>query len=106
MIEGYNAADEKQVEKRQKKDKFRRQRIDAGFKRLMADADGRAWIWSFLSDCGIFRTSFDPSNARTAFNEGWRAAGLKVTADIHRLCPEQYLRMVNENQTNEEKENG
>ena len=86
---------------RRSKDRSQRiqARADAGFKDLMATPQGRGWVWSLLEECGMFRTSFDPSNSRTFFNEGMRNIGLRVMADVHRLTPDQYMVMVKEAQT-------
>jgi len=97
----YDAGNAEHVKARKKEDRLRRLQIDEGFRRVMGDQAGRHWVWDFLEFCSIFQTSFSPSNAQTAFNEGQRNAGLRVMADIHRLCPEQYLRMVTENQPKE-----
>lgn len=65
---------------------------------LLSTRPGRRFIWGLMSDCGIFRSSFDNSGSVTAFNEGQRNVGLKVLADVNEAGPEQYLVMLRESQ--------
>lgn len=71
------------------------------FKWLMKQAPGRRYAWRLLEKTGVFRTSFDDSSQRTAFNEGQRNIGLMVLSELNEHCPEQYLLMLKEHETNE-----
>lgn len=93
-----NAGDQEQVQRSQEKAKTRRNRMENGFRKLMQDQEGRLWVWDLLEFCGVFRSSFHQSNAQTAYNEGLRNVGLKLMADINRITPDQYFRMINEAQ--------
>jgi len=66
---------------------------DASFCWLMADRRGRRVVWRLLSDAGVFRASMAATPELTAFNEGRRATGLALLADISRLCPERFAEM-------------
>lgn len=63
---------------------------------LLSTRPGRRFVWGLMSDCGIFRTSFDNSGSVTAFNEGRREIGLRVLADVNDAAPDQYLVMLRE----------
>jgi len=59
-------------------------------------------MWSLMSRCGIFRTSFDRESAtQTAFNEGERNIGLMLQDDILSASPEAYLKMTQESKIKE-----
>lgn len=66
--------------------------------RVMSEKWGRRFVYRELARTGLYRTSYvagDPSGM--AFNEGQRNVGLMLVADIHAACPEQYSRMLAEN---------
>ena len=93
----YNAADANAVNKRQKSAKTRDLQKKAALKRLLSDAEGRMWMWDLLTLCGVYHSSFSSDALAMAFHEGHRNIGLHLTAEINRLGPELYARMVNEN---------
>lgn len=62
---------------------------------LMGHVQGRRVVWRWLEEAGVFRTSFT-GNSVTFFNEGRRAMGLFVLAELMEACPEQYSRMQRE----------
>lgn len=72
------------------------------FQRLMSTDWGRRLMWSWLSDCHVFRTSVaaggDPN--MVYFNEGARNIGLQRLSDINLICPSDYLKMLKEAQDN------
>ncbi|RAU21085.1 hypothetical protein CU669_15120 [Paramagnetospirillum kuznetsovii] len=94
--DAFNAADPEKVQARTKTEKQKAYARDRAFLALMNTQDGRAWVWNILSGCQVYGTSFHPSNAQTAFNEGKRNVGLILMADVHRLCPDLYPLMVKE----------
>lgn len=63
---------------------------------LMSEERGRRLVWRLLAMTGVYRSSFNSSGSVMAFNEGQRNIGLKLVADIHEACPEQYTRMRKE----------
>ena len=63
---------------------------------MMSTADGRLWMWDFLSDCGLFSSTFN-GNSRDYFNLGQRNAGMPVFAKLQQHCMEHYIQMVKEN---------
>lgn len=68
---------------------------------LMGIKRGRRIVWRLLSHAGVFRQSFDPSNATvTAFQEGQRSMGLRLLAQLMAHCPTGYAQMVEERGSN------
>lgn len=78
-----------------KRDDARRE-ADEDLRWVMSTAQGRRFMWRLLGDCGVFRASFNPEAATMAYLEGKRGIGLQAMAHIDRACPEQYLRMQEE----------
>ncbi len=93
-----NAGDAQQVKKRREKAKKEGLLRETGLKALMGTPEGRMWMWWLLGMCGVYHLSFVPGSAdQTSFNEGARNIGLRLTAEIMRVCPELYSRMQAEN---------
>lgn len=69
---------------------------DAAMAAIMQHPETRAWMYQLLTLCGMYQSSFDRSALSMAFNEGARNVGLRVTADIMRVCPDNYTAMVRE----------
>jgi hypothetical protein len=63
---------------------------------LMGNKRGRRIIWRQLEHAGVFQLSFNATAMVMAFNEGRRSEGLRVLAQIHQSCPEQYITMMQE----------
>jgi hypothetical protein len=99
--EEYNAGDAAQVNKRQKSQKTRDLQKKAALRKLMGEPEGRMWMWGLLTRCGAFRLSFATDALIMAFNEGRRDIGNHLMAEITRLSPELYMKMVVEAQQEE-----
>lgn len=91
-----NAADEDQVKKAKNKEKFSRERELEDMKSVLESPMGRRIFWKYLSDCGVFKTSFNESSHTMAFLEGQRNVGLKILTDITQADPTKYLQMMEE----------
>lgn len=75
-----------------------REQANADFLWLMNDQRGRRIVWQLLANAGVFKISFDPTNAmQTSFAEGRRSEGLRLLAQVHSLCPDLYPTMMKEN---------
>lgn len=62
---------------------------------LMADARGRRLMRAWLASAGVYRTTFVPGDSHaSAFNEGRRAVGLMLQAQVLQHSPEAYVRML------------
>ncbi|MFZ0945697.1 MAG: hypothetical protein WB930_00020 [Syntrophobacteraceae bacterium] len=97
----YNAGDAQQVAKAKSKQKTRDLQKKAALRKIMSDPEGRMWMWDLLSRCGVYHSSYSSDALAMAFHEGHRNIGLHLTAEINRLSPEMYARMVSENQEKE-----
>jgi hypothetical protein len=99
----FNAGDDRHVKRRERKAKFRQEQKERALGSIMASIEGRVWMFDLLSKCGCYRLSFvhgEPDT--TAFNEGSRKVGNEIMDDIMRIAPEQYIRMI----TEQEQKNG
>ena len=74
------------------------------FKWLMANKQGRRFLWRLLSLAGLFRSTFRLNN-EMAFLEGMRNLGLVFWTDLHEICPEKYHLMVKEQEDNGKRAN-
>jgi hypothetical protein len=75
-----------------------RQEITRG---LMSLPAGRAWVYEWLAKCHVWRTTFTGDGLSGAFNEGARNIGLQLLNDVLLACPDQYIAMIREANTNE-----
>ena len=85
------------VKEKERRAKNREENRIHGLKAMMGSANGRIWMWNFLSSCGLFSVTFN-GNSKDYFNLGQRNAAMPHFADIQRFCMEEYLLMVKENQ--------
>lgn len=69
---------------------------DADFVWLMSGPRGRRIARRLLDRAGIFRTSFHPNTMEMSRQEGAKQTGYWVLAQIDRLCPQEYTRMMQE----------
>lgn len=93
--DGYDAGDRAHVTERHARRRLRAEKEEADFIWLMNQRAGRRFIGRLLKICHLFESSFTGTSA-TFFREGERNVGLQVLADIIRLCPDLYARMVGE----------
>jgi len=84
------------VKEKEKRAKAREGRRINGLKTLMSNADGRLWMWEFLSTCGLFSTAFN-GNSRDYFNLGQRNAAMPVFVELRKHLMDEYLTMEREN---------
>jgi len=92
-----NAADPKQVKRARQHDKLALERDRTDLQHVLETQQGRRFLWKLLSDCGVFRLSFQYGDAQsTAFNEGRRGVGLALMVAIQDLDPTLYHRMAKE----------
>ena len=65
---------------------------------LMGDERGRRLMWQWLSEAGLYRTSYSPDSMAMAYREGERNRGLVMFAAVMQHTPEQFIRMLAEAQ--------
>lgn len=70
------------------------------FKWLMGHKQGRRLMWKLLGLTGLFRNPFQPGSPEgtTEFRCGEQNIGQQYLVEIHTHCPEEYERMVREQQ--------
>lgn len=95
----FNAGDPRKVAERRTKASRAYEKRRAGLRLLMQSAEGRAWMWALLGDCGIFRSCFT-GNSQTFFNEGKREVGLPIMAELTEHFADEYLLMAKEAKEN------
>lgn len=99
------AADPAKVKKQAQKSEMLRHREIEDIFNVLATPSGRRFVWRYLTDCGIFKTSFT-GNSETFYKEGQRSIGLKLLADVNEADPSAYLKMLDEARKVEEILNG
>lgn len=100
-----NAADEAQVKESAKRAERERRREVDDFRRLLAQPEGRRFVWRYLERCGVFRLSWHSgsSHGDVSFREGERNIGLMLLADIENANPHALITMMTEARANEER---
>jgi hypothetical protein len=97
-----NAADASQVNSASGKERRGRDKDLEDLRAILALESGRRFIWRYLGECGVFRSSWEPS-AKIHFNEGRRDIGLRLLDDVMNANPQSYITMMAEAKREEEK---
>lgn len=92
----YDASNEEDVAAAEEEARLLQTLRDEVVAEIMDTQKGRDWMHGLLTFTGLFETSFDKNALQMAKNEGERNIGLRLLADIHRVCPEQYVVMIQE----------
>lgn len=71
---------------------------------LMANPEGRRWIWNQLAYCRCFVVDENLKAKRMAFEKGLRSYGMKLFSAVGRYAPDAYLTMTKENSSVQFKE--
>jgi len=71
-------------------------RKQGDLKKILSMPEGRRFIWEELSDCGIFRGSFNPNNSVMSFQEGQRDIGIKLLERVNAADRGAFSRMQSE----------
>ncbi len=90
-----------QSQERSSKDRATREDLtakteDGDTEWLMSSKRGRRIVWRMLERAGVFRLSFSTNSMQMAFNDGAKNEGLRLLAQIHAVCPDQYVQMLKE----------
>ena len=93
----YDAGDAVSVKEKEKRAKIREERRLNGLRQIMDSADGRLWMWDYLSNCGLFAVRFSGNASKDAFDNGMRNSAMPTFAAIQKHCMSEYLLMVKEN---------
>ena len=92
-----NISDETEIKKNREKNNRVDEKYNDDVKNLLNMPSGRRFIWMQLVRCGIYEESAVSSGSWTYYNEGKRAIGLQILADIMKADDEKYLVMIREN---------
>lgn len=98
-----NASDVRQVRAAGKKAKLRDRILIDQLNYVTASPLGRKWLWDKLQACRVFLPTFDANPYQSAYNEGFRNAGLMLLADLNLLDPEVQTRMRVEAESDSER---
>lgn len=99
-----NAADPKQV--RRAAQTVRRAELErrADLREVLRTRPGRRFLWTLLSECGLFESSFSLDLALMAHKEGERNVGLRLFAELNNVDVGIYHQMALEAQQEAEAE--
>lgn len=90
-----NEIEQEQAELEQR---LAREREINDLKGVMANANGRRFLWRLLEKTGLYKSSMT-GNSQTFFLEGQRNIGLYLLAQVTEHCLEEYVLMLNENRS-------
>lgn len=97
MTDDYSTPEERSLaRKAAKADKERLAQENAVISGIMATPGGRAWMHDYLAFCAVFGSTYTGEALSSAFQEGRRAVGLRLLADVMRACPDMYIQMMRE----------
>lgn len=69
--------------------------------RIMGSEGGRTFMWNLLEGSNVYASTFDGDTIKHAYRAGLRDFGLILMNRLIEAAPDNYLRMLKENQTNE-----
>jgi hypothetical protein len=72
--------------------------MDLALISIMESTLGRKWIWYQLSTLGVFHSPFGSDVYMSYFAGGEKNVGLRLFADLMRVCPNLYLIMAKEHE--------
>lgn len=93
-----NAANPGMVKNQERKSKDARKQAVEDIRLILSSVNGRRFFWRYLTECGVFKTSFTGNSENTIFLEGQRNIGLMLMSDLNEADPKAYITMLNENQ--------
>ncbi len=64
---------------------------------VMSTVQGRAMMWRFVAQAGIFSSTFNPDSHVHAYQAGRREQGLLIDSDLRDASDEFYYLMLREN---------
>lgn len=99
-----NAADPKQVRRAAQAERRAEIERRADLREVLRSRSGRRFLWTLLSECGLFESSFSSDLALMAHKEGERNVGLRLFADLNNVDVGIYHQMALEAQQEAEAE--
>ena len=70
--------------------------VDADLRAVMGGPVGRRFMRRLLEQAGLYSSSFTSEASGMAYNEGRRSVAIALMRELHRVCPEDWVRMVRE----------
>lgn len=98
----FNGSDRSQVKEKKFNAQLEQDQKLTDLKEILSLKAGRRLLWRYLSECGMFRTSFDGNGSRVFFLEGMRNVGLIIHSEIVAADPEAYFLMMKEQRKDSE----
>jgi len=102
----YNANDETQVKKRNKKIDNLQNEIDDDLKFIMSTEQGRRFVQRIMNETKMMASDIFTGNSSTFERLGRRAIGIWLYSEIMRVAPVGYLDMMRETINKESENNG
>jgi len=82
-----NASDPRQVRAAGKKAKQRDRAREDQLRFILNSPLGRRWYWNKMNEMFVFLPTFDTNPYQSAFNEGFRNAGLMLLRELEQVDP-------------------
>ncbi len=98
-----NAADEAQVKKAEKQDRFDRQNELNDIVEVLNTSAGRRWIWRIMSECGIYENCKRADRDLTHMAIGAQNIGQMVLFDVIEADEKLLFAMMQERMVDESK---
>src|ERR1700761_5147386 len=86
-----NTGDRKAIRRKEKQAAIDTRARQDVVRNIMSTTQGRQWMWDKLAEPQVFSSTFNGDALQSAFNEGRRAQGLSMLAEIMLACPDQYI---------------
>lgn len=96
----HNIADEKQVKKAQKNEKFIEKQKEEDYRAVLSTRSGRRLLWGLLGDLGLHEQPFTGNNT-TFFNCGKLNSAQIILGNIVDADQEAYFQMMRESKDEE-----
>lgn len=92
-----SGSNERQIKRAQKQAKLDAQTDRVILQTLMQRPDGRRWVWLQLEFAQVFVGNGNLDPQVMAFEKGQRNSGLKLFQDVMAHCPNEFVKMMQEN---------
>lgn len=103
MNEPYNAADAKQVKKRERKANSLAEQHRVDLAQLLQDPVFRRYIWRVIHEyCGVMQSAFSTNGSSMTFQVGMQDLGKRIWAEIEQVNAKSIPQMMIEYQESRE----
>lgn len=91
-----NAADPHTIDEQKRSADFAAAEARLDLRQVLSTPRGRRFVWRMLSMARIYEQSFTGDALTTAFNEGRRAVGNQLLAELNETAPDAFITMLQE----------